>query len=53
MNDQDRRMKLHEAICRCATCKGTTDKNKLCPSCKLLEDLIDQLPAPAAAMEAA
>ena len=53
MNDQERRLKLHEAICRCQTCQGSTDRKKLCPSCKLLDDLLDQPITTAVAKEAA
>lgn len=30
---RDRILLLHEAICRCSTCKGTVDKSKLCRMC--------------------
>ena len=38
-----RRLKCHKAICECKTCKGATDKKKLCPPCKVLDDLVDSL----------
>lgn len=38
-------MVFHEAICRCDRCKGTTDKEKLCPACKRLDDEIDKIKA--------
>ena len=41
--NRERRLKAHEAICRCKTCKGTTDKTKLCANCKILDDLLDSL----------
>lgn len=42
--NQQQRLKMHEAICRCPTCKGETNKSKLCPPCKQLDDIIDALP---------
>ena len=35
------RLKIHEAICRCTVCKGTTDRKKLCAPCRFLDDLLD------------
>ncbi len=47
MNDKPesaaRRMALHEAICRCPKCKGTTDKPKLCPTCAETDAAIDAM----------
>jgi len=34
---------LHEAICRCATCRGTLDKTKLCRVCAAHQDEIEKL----------
>ena len=52
MSDQERRLKMHEAICRCHTCRGSCDKKKLYPPCRTLDDLIDQLATPSAEVAA-
>jgi hypothetical protein len=40
---RDRIMLLHEAICRCSTCRGTTDKHRLCRVCVGHDQEIDRL----------
>jgi len=42
-----RRMALHESICRCPKCKGTTDKARLCPTCAETDAAIDAMTADA------
>lgn len=34
---------LHEAVCRCPKCKGTTDKAKMCKACLLRDAEIDAI----------
>jgi hypothetical protein len=41
--EKDRIHLLHEAICRCVTCRGTTDKTKLCRVCAANEHEIEKL----------
>jgi ferredoxin len=41
--NKERRLKCHRAICECKTCKGEINKAKLCPPCKVLDDLADGL----------
>ena len=40
---RERALLLHEAICRCSTCKGTTDKTRLCRVCAEHDAEIDKL----------
>jgi hypothetical protein len=41
--DKERILALHEAICRCPKCKGTTDKLKLCAECTRRDTEIDAI----------
>lgn len=41
--NKERRLALHEAICKCAKCKGITAKEYLCFSCQEIEKIIDTL----------
>lgn len=45
VTDLDRRSILHEAICRCVTCRGTTDKSKLCRICAIHDAEIENIAA--------
>ena len=49
MNDAEKkkqiRLGLHESICRCPECKGTTDKARLCARCKPLDAAITEIMA--------
>ncbi len=40
-----KRLALHEVICRCPKCKGSTDRTVLCPVCAAIDDHIDSLPS--------
>jgi hypothetical protein len=41
--NKERRLKLHEAICKCPKCKGNAFTDVLCPSCKEIESIIETL----------
>ena len=44
---------LDEIICRCPKCRGTLDRNKMCPPCLMADTNIEQLlNAPAQGREA-
>jgi hypothetical protein len=43
MTNRERILKMHEAICKCITCKGEQKTDKLCPPCKALDEMINSL----------
>ena len=38
-----RKMVLNEAICRCQTCRGQTDKSRLCLTCRAMQAQLEAM----------